>query len=74
MAQERHKTARVQAGGRIEVFIPALADGDVVDVSVRTNGDVAAQGSARPRFGSARGLVEIAPDFDAPLDEFRDYT
>jgi antitoxin (DNA-binding transcriptional repressor) of toxin-antitoxin stability system len=27
----------------------------------------------RPRFGSARGLVEMADDFDAPLEEFREY-
>jgi hypothetical protein len=24
-------------------------------------------------FGSARGLFRIADDFDAPLDEFREY-
>lgn len=26
--------------------------------------------AARPMFGSARGMIELAPDFDAPLDEF----
>jgi prevent-host-death family protein len=25
-------------------------------------------------FGSARGLIHIADDFDAPLDDFREYT
>jgi prevent-host-death family protein len=25
------------------------------------------------RLGAARGLVEIAPDFDAPLDDFSEY-
>jgi antitoxin (DNA-binding transcriptional repressor) of toxin-antitoxin stability system len=25
------------------------------------------------RFGSARGLLTISPDFDAPLDDFREY-
>ena len=30
--------------------------------------------NARPRrLGAARGLVEIAPDFDAPLPDFADY-
>ena len=24
-------------------------------------------------FGFAKGLIKIAPDFDAPLDEFKDY-
>jgi antitoxin (DNA-binding transcriptional repressor) of toxin-antitoxin stability system len=28
----------------------------------------------RPRFGSARGLLTVPEDFDAPLDDFRDYT
>jgi prevent-host-death family protein len=28
----------------------------------------------KPRqFGSARGLIRMAEDFDAPLDEFKDY-
>lgn len=26
-----------------------------------------------PRFGSAKGLIEIADDFDAPLEDFREY-
>ncbi len=25
------------------------------------------------QFGSARGLIETADDFDAPLDDFREY-
>lgn len=30
--------------------------------------------SRGPRvFGSARGLIRMAEDFDAPLDDFRDY-
>jgi prevent-host-death family protein len=27
----------------------------------------------RPRFGSAKGLIVLGPDFDAPLDDFREY-
>jgi PHD/YefM family antitoxin component YafN of YafNO toxin-antitoxin module len=31
-------------------------------------------GAAKGRvFGSARGMIRIADDFDAPLDDFRDY-
>ena len=26
------------------------------------------------QFGSAKGLIAMAPDFDAPLDEFKEYT
>ncbi len=28
----------------------------------------------RPRFGSAAGQVRMAPDFDAPLSDFAEYT
>ena len=27
----------------------------------------------RPQFGSAKGLVVMADDFDAPLEDFNDY-
>jgi len=35
---------------------------------------VASAGSAHPQFGSARGLIKMSDDFDAPLDDFDDYT
>lgn len=28
----------------------------------------------RPKFGSARGLIELADDFDAPLEDMREYS
>jgi antitoxin (DNA-binding transcriptional repressor) of toxin-antitoxin stability system len=27
----------------------------------------------RPQFGSAKGLIEMADDFDAPLADFKEY-
>ncbi|MDZ8109528.1 MAG: type II toxin-antitoxin system Phd/YefM family antitoxin [Nostoc sp. ChiSLP02] len=27
----------------------------------------------RPKFGSAKGIVTIADDFDAPLEDFQEY-
>ena len=30
--------------------------------------------ASRPQFGSARGLITIADDFDEPLEEFDEYT
>ncbi len=27
----------------------------------------------RPKFGSAKGLIWMAPDFDEPLEDFKDY-
>ena len=32
-----------------------------------------AQSERRPRFGSAKGLIEIADDFDEPLEDFKEY-
>jgi prevent-host-death family protein len=29
---------------------------------------------ARPRFGSAKGLVRMSEDFEAPLADFEEYT
>ena len=26
-----------------------------------------------PKFGSAKGMITLAPDFDAPLEDFKDY-
>lgn len=34
---------------------------------------VALPRSPKPRFGSARGLVKIGPDFDEPLEGFEEY-
>ena len=31
------------------------------------------QSEHRPQFGSARGLVTMADDFDAPLEDFAEY-
>ncbi len=33
----------------------------------------APQASRRPQFGSARGLVELADEFDEPLADFDEY-
>jgi prevent-host-death family protein len=33
-----------------------------------------AQPKPRPRFGSAKGLIVMADDFDAPLPDFDDYS
>ena len=33
----------------------------------------AQQAGRRPQFGSARGLVELADDFDEPLADFDEY-
>lgn len=27
----------------------------------------------KPKFGSGKGMFEMAPDFDEPLDDFKEY-
>ena len=73
MAQEWHQTAVVHEGGRVEVVVPDLVNGESVEVVVRRNGHTLSDNSQVPRFGSARGRVVMSPDFDAPLEDFRDY-
>ena len=29
--------------------------------------------SHKPKFGSAKGMFKMHPDFDAPLEDFKDY-
>jgi len=31
------------------------------------------QPERRPRFGSAKGLIKVADDFDEPLEDFKEY-
>jgi hypothetical protein len=45
-----------------------LPDGTAVDLV-----PVPQTPQSRPKFGSAAGRVHMAPDFDAPLDDFADY-
>jgi antitoxin (DNA-binding transcriptional repressor) of toxin-antitoxin stability system len=32
-----------------------------------------AQAKSRPQFGSAKGLITMSDDFDAPLEDFEEY-
>jgi antitoxin (DNA-binding transcriptional repressor) of toxin-antitoxin stability system len=59
--------------------------GDLVDAAAKGEEVVLVHGSRsarlvvvdrprkRPRFGSAKGLIVIADDVDAPLEDFREY-
>jgi predicted DNA-binding antitoxin AbrB/MazE fold protein len=53
---------------------PGLFEHEVVDVEIKRK----SRGDAEPRrqrtFGSAKGLITIADDFDEPLEDFREYT
>lgn len=49
-----------------EDVVIARADGTAVRL-------VPVELEGKPRFGSARGLFTMRDDFDAPLEDFRDY-
>jgi hypothetical protein len=60
--------ATVRAGHLVVDEPVDLPEGTVVDVV-----PISQTAHPRPKFGSARGRVQMAPDFDAPLDDFADY-
>ena len=73
MVQVNLKDAKTQ----LEQLIAAAAEGDEVII---TSVDGASfrlvpisPVSVTPKFGSAKGLVQVSDDFDEPLDHFEDY-
>jgi hypothetical protein len=43
-------------------------------VKVNATLEAAEPAKARPRFGCLAGKIALAPDFDAPLEDFKEYT
>jgi len=66
-----------EAQARLPDLIEAAIRGE--EVFIQKNAKQAVQlvpveaSERRPRFGSAKGLVVMADDFDAPLEDFREY-
>lgn len=75
MQREWKQDTIVKPGGVVEVVVADLAAGQAVEVVVRANGssDRMKPRQRRPGFGADAGLVRMSDDFDAPLEEFRDY-
>ncbi len=72
-----HKIDIKEAKTRLTELIDEAASGEEVII---TRGDGASfklvligEPGPRPTFGSAKGLVEMADDFDEPLDDFDAY-
>jgi hypothetical protein len=72
MSGELRKTVTVQSAGRLELDFPELTEGDTVEVSVKA-GAIRVAPAPILQFGRYRGQIWMAPDFDAPLDDFREY-
>ena len=66
-----------EAGRQIQQLIDKVAKGEEI-VITSDNHPVARlvpmpHEKAQPSFGSARGLIQIGPDFDEPLDDFKEH-
>ncbi|HZL34467.1 MAG TPA: hypothetical protein VFC78_04095 [Tepidisphaeraceae bacterium] len=72
MLTEWKQNSTVREGGRIEVTVPGLHAGDVVEVRVRIEEKMPNM-QERP-LGLLKGKFHIGADFDAPLDAFDEYT
>lgn len=72
MISEWRRKTKVKPGGRVEVSLPELPDGETVDVVVRRETKTDPNGK-RPGFGVARRSIKMSDDFDAPLTDFGDF-
>ena len=72
MICEWKQTSTVRENGKVEVTVPELHAGQLVEVSVRSI-EPSPSSAERP-LGLLKGKVRMSSDFDAPLDEFTDYT
>ena len=73
-----YEIALQDAGVKFAEIIDNVAHGDEVRIR-RNDGKVfkiilEIEPTPFPKFGSARGLIEIADDFDEPLEDFQEYT
>ena len=62
-----------QASGHLDALVDAAIAGEEVvlmrdDQAAVKLVPIQSAASSRPQFGSARGLIKMADDFDAPLD------
>ncbi|MBA2693776.1 MAG: DUF2281 domain-containing protein [Rubrobacter sp.] len=70
-----HKIDIKEAEGRLAELFAEAAHGEEVIIT-RSDGlsfKLVPVPEARPKFGSARGFVEMSEDFDAPLEDFDEY-
>lgn len=63
---------KVLPGGKLELIDASLPEGATVHVRVEVN-EPGLNLAPKSLLGWCRGQVWMAEDFDAPLEEFRDY-
>lgn len=75
-----HKPLTITIDGGENIILLAEQDYRQLLNGLNQNAVIFAKGLERPEltkkrvFGSARGLIKLADDFDAPLDDFKDYS
>lgn len=73
MLTEWKEKSTVQPGGRVVITVPGLQAGIVVEVLVRFEAKERSIAPQRP-LGLLKGKIRMREDFDAPLEEFVEYT
>lgn len=53
--------------------LPEPAQKSVLEFVEKLSGQNGAAPKPKATFGSAKGLIHIAPDFDEPLEDFKPY-
>ncbi|HEY2584493.1 MAG TPA: hypothetical protein VGI81_01865 [Tepidisphaeraceae bacterium] len=79
MALAWTRITSVKDDGIVELAIPELSRGQMVEVSVQLLDDASKRGEGSSQFeqrplGLLKGKIVMSADFDAPLPEFDDYT
>jgi hypothetical protein len=56
-------------------FLPAALKAEVNDFVdfLMTKNKIKIEEKKQPKFGSAKGKIYMSPDFDEPLEDFKDY-
>ncbi|MFY9619479.1 MAG: hypothetical protein WAM70_02905 [Pyrinomonadaceae bacterium] len=72
-----HEFTLVEAQKKLPELVDEALSGE--DVVIKKDDHTAVRlaavaNSGKPQFGSAKGLIEISSDFDAPLPDFEPYS
>ena len=57
----------------LSFLVTVIPDKKIQKVNVSETFDKPPDVTKKPRFGSAKGMIEMSDDFDEPLDDFMDY-
>jgi len=72
-----HQVTVEEAKIQLPDLIESAVSGDEVIISGDRNSVKlvpVTRSKPRPQFGSAKGMIEIADNFDDPIEDFADYT